>query len=478
QDWTGGNHNYHTEPTQLKLETWISNCDQGANPHINWKESYNEGTNVGGEDQPNSYEDMNMPMENTVETTAKIIVEETPAGIPITAQEFVNAVKEDLSETKYIEEKYGDEGSDAKIIQKWDINRNQDDLVYEKRVIDEDRHTKDVGTMNFSASTGLEWEIPDTYQSDCTINLKASLLMEDNQNGEITQEWGAITDTVSFTINNAEPQLDENEVAVTNQPVGASEDGDEYKLQPRIEIGSGFLDNPAGCSDAEYNVTIKYSEDGNSPWTDHYTYEGVNIGFSGVIEQDMYIDGQGKLGSVYLRFIVTAKDEYGGWEKSTETSFSWRYIVELSISVLGGGTTDPSPGTHSYLYHEDVTVEADPDWGWYFEKWMGDVSSTSSTITIEMTEDKSITAVFSEEGGPEPYTMELEKDQTTLRSFEEGPISFKLLNTLQEEGLNDLNERARLTEGEGGWWITVDGEKRYWIEVAEEKLEVYDIRGI
>ena len=99
----------------------------------------------------------------------KIIADETPAGIVMSTENFIDAVREDMSNTKYINEINGDSGDDAHIVQKWDINKNQDDLVYEKRVIDKDDHTKDVGTMNFSASTGLDWDIPATYQDHCTI---------------------------------------------------------------------------------------------------------------------------------------------------------------------------------------------------------------------------------------------------------------------------------------------------------------------
>jgi len=62
---------YHTKPIRLKLETTISNCDESANPSIDWKKSRNKGANVGGEDQPDSYDGFNTPMENTLETSTK-----------------------------------------------------------------------------------------------------------------------------------------------------------------------------------------------------------------------------------------------------------------------------------------------------------------------------------------------------------------------------------------------------------------------
>lgn len=109
---------------------------------------------------------------------------------------------------------------------------------------------------------------------------------------------------------------------------------------------------------------------------------------------------------------------------------------------------------------------------------MGDVSSTSSTITVEMTEDKSITAVFNQEGGIEPYSIEVEKDGSYVQSFEKGSMPSEFLETLRERGLEDVDEEAGLSQGKNGWWITVDGEKQYWIQERAEKLKIYSVEEV
>ena len=80
---------------------------------------------------------------------------------------------------------------------------------------------------------------------------------------------------------------------------------------------------------------------------------------------------------------------------------------ELSISSTSGGSVT-SPGESVFAYDAGTVVElvATPDDGYKFHAWTGDIeditdpNSTSSTITING--DCSITASFEEEGGPSP----------------------------------------------------------------------------
>jgi hypothetical protein len=68
----------------------------------------------------------------------------------------------------------------------------------------------------------------------------------------------------------------------------------------------------------------------------------------------------------------------------------------LTISAGTGGTTNPSPGDHSYDDETQVAITAIPaDIKHEFSRWTGDVSGTTNPITITMDSDKSVTATFS-----------------------------------------------------------------------------------
>lgn len=77
----------------------------------------------------------------------------------------------------------------------------------------------------------------------------------------------------------------------------------------------------------------------------------------------------------------------------------------LTIRVDGQGTTDPSPGTHTYEEGTQVTITAkQTDSNWVFDRWGGNAGGTDPSITIVMDSDKSITAYFKMLPDPPPST--------------------------------------------------------------------------
>jgi len=70
---------------------------------------------------------------------------------------------------------------------------------------------------------------------------------------------------------------------------------------------------------------------------------------------------------------------------------------DLTISINGQGTTNPSLGTYKYDDGTQVTITASPASGWKFDHWSGDASGTSPTIIITMDSDKDVTAYFEKE---------------------------------------------------------------------------------
>ncbi len=89
----------------------------------------------------------------------------------------------------------------------------------------------------------------------------------------------------------------------------------------------------------------------------------------------------GLIGGLYATGIMDGKTDEGG-------------EFTVIISVEGKGTTNPSPGTHTYDKGTQVPINALPDSDWEFDYWSGAISETSRTITVTMDADKSITASF------------------------------------------------------------------------------------
>jgi exo-beta-1,3-glucanase (GH17 family) len=73
-----------------------------------------------------------------------------------------------------------------------------------------------------------------------------------------------------------------------------------------------------------------------------------------------------------------------------------KVCYDLTIDVLGEGTTDPGPGSHKCVEDRVVNIAAIPDSGWRFKKWSGKLYSRQNPLTIFMNYTTNITAEFDE----------------------------------------------------------------------------------
>ena len=72
----------------------------------------------------------------------------------------------------------------------------------------------------------------------------------------------------------------------------------------------------------------------------------------------------------------------------------------LTTAVTGSGTVDPPSGTHTYNENDVVTVTATPDAGWQFDHWEGDATGSQNPVSLTMTSNKTVTAVFTVSQAP------------------------------------------------------------------------------
>ena len=81
----------------------------------------------------------------------------------------------------------------------------------------------------------------------------------------------------------------------------------------------------------------------------------------------------------------------------SDKSITANFILQYTLTIVAGtgGTTNPTPGSHTYDSGAQVSITATPSSGYQFSGWSGDASGTSNPTTITMDSDKSVTASFS-----------------------------------------------------------------------------------
>jgi len=79
-------------------------------------------------------------------------------------------------------------------------------------------------------------------------------------------------------------------------------------------------------------------------------------------------------------------------DKSVIAYFNRQYPLDVSVSPLGCGTVSPACG--GYDADSTITLAAKPAEGYGFDRWSGDVTGTSATVTLHMTGAKNVVAHF------------------------------------------------------------------------------------
>jgi PKD repeat protein len=67
----------------------------------------------------------------------------------------------------------------------------------------------------------------------------------------------------------------------------------------------------------------------------------------------------------------------------------------LMVNVVGNGSVTRSPSQMAYISGTLVQLTAEPDPGWTFIEWSGDLSVSTNPVNLTMDGDKVVTATFS-----------------------------------------------------------------------------------
>lgn len=107
--------------------------------------------------------------------------------------------------------------------------------------------------------------------------------------------------------------------------------------------------------------------------------------------------------SLSLLIISCSSDSPPTDSNDSDNEESPTYSVTKKSSPSDGGSIDTTPDKNSYEEGETVTVTANPEDGWEFGEWSGDISGTENPIEITIDSDLNLVADFEELLIPDKY---------------------------------------------------------------------------
>jgi len=143
-------------------------------------------------------------------------------------------------------------------------------------------------------------------------------------------------------------------------------------------------------------------------------------------------------------------------------------LFALTVEVDGEGTVEPPVGVHTYPSGVAVAVEATPADEWVFDHWEGDVPDTlteMNPIEITMDADKTVRAVFVEQGPLRTLTLSVSGQGTVTVDPEAEGNAYPEGTVVSIEAIADLGFVFDHWEGDipGGagnpFGVVMDGDK-------------------
>jgi hypothetical protein len=153
----------------------------------------------------------------------------------------------------------------------------------------------------------------------------------------------------------------------------------QYTLTVANAVGSGTTLPLPGSYAHDDGTEVAVTADPEMGWLlDHWELDGVDIGDANPYSVTMDDDHA-------LQAVFTGGD---GAE----------YV--LVTAVEGQGTLDLPPGSYEFSAGDEITVTASPASGWTLDHWVLDGVATDAglSLTVEMTTDHEVVAVFTESG--------------------------------------------------------------------------------
>lgn len=140
---------------------------------------------------------------------------------------------------------------------------------------------------------------------------------------------------------------------------------------------------------AQYTLTVNTVGNGSVTPNGGTYEEGTKVTLTATADPGWQFDGwSGAASGTDLETTVTMDGD-----KTVTATFS-TIQRSLNVTSLGGGNVSVDPPGGVYDHGTTVTLSANPDPGWTFSSWSGDLEGTDNPATITMDADKDINATF------------------------------------------------------------------------------------
>jgi hypothetical protein len=204
------------------------------------------------------------------------------------------------------------------------------------------------------------------------------------------------------------------------------------------------------ASTAQRTLTINAATGGTTdPSPGNYTYAyGTNVTVTAIADS----------GYVFDHWMMGSGGNSGN-QNPWKLTMSWNYMIQpvfenatsgprtLTIFSGSNGTTNPTPGTYTYNYGENVTVTAIPQNGTYFGGWFLDQASAGMNNPITITMYSSHTLMPNFVSKP-PSTVEETISPATGGTTDPAPGTYAY----------PAGKQAKVTAiPDSGWWLD------YWL---------------
>lgn len=259
------------------------------------------------------------------------------------------------------------------------------------------------GTINMLARSGKRWGSNSTVTVQNVGNISA----------EFEVEWNS-TDDVKYVSVYGWGYFDQQDI-----PTGYSNEIEYYIIQDRgrynptsggTKYGSATIDG----IDYDFYTTNRINQPSLSGTSTFKQYWSIPTNTSqhrtkGTISISKHFEAWAnagmKMGKLYevASMKIESYTGSGGNAKGTATvkknilkigGSANEFALNATVSPAGAGTIVKSPDNNYYAANASVQLTATANEGWKFIGWEGDATGSTTTATVTMSEDRTVTAKF------------------------------------------------------------------------------------